>query len=98
MEKLTLPEQSSHPGPGRWWWFSFYDPTKAEGSQFLGVAIVEGAGLRDAIDRARTLGINPGGRVASVACTRFVPVAKWRNRLLSFPEAHAAGEDLEAPA
>ena len=92
----ALPQGLRHPGPGRWWWLCFVDGAKAEGEQFLGVAVVEGATLRDAIELAGALGINPGGKVASVACTRFVPAAKWRNRVLTREEVVEAGDEMEA--
>lgn len=93
-----LPPRLQHPGPGRWWWLCFCDADKPEGNQFLGVAVVEGATLGDAIALTGALGINPGGKVASVACTRFVPAAAWRNRLLTRQEVVAAGNEMEPPA
>jgi hypothetical protein len=92
----AVPQNMKHPGPGLWWWLSFCDSFKPEGQQFLGVAIVEGKTLRAAIETAEALGIHPGGRVASVACTLFVPAAAWRNRLLSREEVIAAGNSMEA--
>jgi len=92
----VVPQTLDHPGPGRWWWLCFLDPGKPEGEQFLGVAVVEGRTLRDAMDFAAKLGIKPGGRVASVACTRYVPNARWRCRLLTRTEVIAAGNDMEA--
>ena len=93
----SLPQTLEHPGPDRWWWLWFVDAAKTKAEQFLGVAIVEGATLRDAIEVTGALGINPGGRVASVACTRRVPNASWRNRLLTRQEVVAAGDDMEGP-
>jgi hypothetical protein len=94
----TVPDGMRHPGPGRWWWLCFCDSFKPEGQQFLGVAVVEGRTLRDAIERTQALGINPGGRVASVACTLFVPGTAWRDRLLSRDEVLAAGNSMEEVA
>ena len=91
----VVPQTLEHPGPGRWWWLCFLDPGKPEGEQFLGVAVVEGHTLRDALEVTRALGINPGGQVASVACTRYVPGTTWRNRLLSREELIAAGNSME---
>lgn len=93
----ALPPTLEHPGPGRWWWLWFVDTAKPKAEQLLGVAIVEGATLRDAVRRAGELGINPGGKVASVACTRHVPRTRWRNRLLTRQEVVAAGDDMEGP-
>ena len=92
----AVPQNMKHPGPDCWWWLSFSDSFKPEGQQCLGVAIVEGRTLREAIETAEALGIHPGGRVASVACTAFVPAAVWRNRLLSREEVVAAGDSMEA--
>ena len=91
----AVPQNMKHPGPGRWWWLSFCDSFKPEGQQCLGVAVVEGKTLREAIEAAEDLGIHPGGRVASVACTAFLPAAVWRNRLLSREEVIAAGNSME---
>lgn len=92
----SLPQALEHPGPGRWWWLCFCDDAKPEGEQFLGVVVVEGATLGDAIARTSALGINPGGKVGSVACTRFVPAAKWRNQVLTRQEVIKAGDEMEA--
>ena len=92
----AVPQNMKPPGPGRWWWLSFCDSFKPEGEQFLGVAIVEGKTLREAIETAEALGVHPGGRVASVACTLFVPASVWRNRLLSREEVIAAGNTMES--
>lgn len=92
----SLPQALKHPGPGHWWWLCFCDTDKPENHQFLGVTVVEGTTLREAMELATSLGINPGGRVASVACTRFVPAPRWRNRLLTREEVIAAGNDMEA--
>jgi hypothetical protein len=89
----SLPDGTPHPGPGRWWWLCFVDPTLPEGNQFRGVAVVEGATLRGAIERVAALQIYPGGKVTSVPCTAFVPARRWRDRLLSEPEVIAARND-----
>ena len=46
----AVPQNMKHPGPGRWWWLSFCDSFKPEGQQCLGVAVVEGKTLREAIE------------------------------------------------
>lgn len=47
-----------------YWWLSFADSERPEGSQFLGVCIVQAKGITSAIRLTHTLGINPGGEVA----------------------------------
>ena len=84
-----------HPGPGRWWWLSFCDESRPKGRQFLGVAVVEADHLPGAIEQAWRLKINPGGQVASYMLIDRVPVAKWRNRLLSRPECEQAQAEAE---
>lgn len=46
-------------------WMSFCDPDKPEGTQFLGVAIVEAFDLGEAMTIAWRRGCNPGGEVGS---------------------------------
>jgi hypothetical protein len=74
------------------WWLSFCDPDKPEGSQFLGVALVEGSDAVDAVKQAHRLQCNPGGEVCGVPApdaiaTRIAP--EWRDRLLSKQETIA---------
>jgi hypothetical protein len=89
-----VPDGTHHPGPGRWWWLCFVDPKLPEGTQFRGVAVVEGSTLRGAIERVAALQIYPGGKVASVPCTAYVPAGRWRDRLLTRPDVIAARSDL----
>lgn len=82
--------------PTLWWWLSFADANLPEGEQFLGVVLLEAAGMVQAIARCTARGINPGGEVVGHPCplpagTRFRP--DWCERLLSKAEALAAAED-----
>jgi hypothetical protein len=92
-ETTSGPDSPQHPGPGRWWWLCFVDTRAAEGQQFRGVAVVEGATLRAAIERVAALRIYPGGKVTSVPCTAYVPARRWRDRLLTHSEVIAARND-----
>lgn len=76
--------------PMRWWWLSFTDADLPEGSQFLGVAVVEARGLAWAITVAHGLGINPGGDVMAIEIPdEHVPPESFRNRLLDRAEAES---------
>jgi hypothetical protein len=46
-----------------WFWLSFCDSDKPKGQRFLGVAIVRGSNVVNAIQEAHRLDINPGGEV-----------------------------------
>jgi hypothetical protein len=48
------------------YWLSFCDGDLPKGQQFLGVAIVRGSNLEEAVSEAWRLGINPGGEVLSM--------------------------------
>lgn len=80
------------------WWLSFADPTKPEGSQFLGVAIVEALGPAHAMKKTKDIGINPGGEVAfyglPLAPEYKEHYAKHMNKLLSgaYLKQHDIGE------
>jgi hypothetical protein len=51
------------------YWLSFVDPDAPEERQFLGVCMVQAFGLVTAIEKARSLGFNPGGEVAGCEAT-----------------------------
>jgi hypothetical protein len=70
------------------------DTAEPEGQQFRGVAVVEGSTFKEAIERVAALRIYPGGAVASVPCTNFVPASRWRNRLLTRPDVIAARREM----
>ncbi len=77
------------------WWLSFADGDKEPGTQFLGVAIVEGQNVQAAVERAAVLGIDPGGEVAAWAVppefqARIEPHV---NRLLLGADLAATGFD-----
>lgn len=79
------------PAPGDpLWWLSFCDPDRPEGSQFLGVAIVQAPVFDAAVTRSHAIGVNPGGQVAT--CGPIDPEVispEWRNRLLTRDEAES---------
>ena len=84
------------PSPKVWWWLSFCDPEKPEGSQFLGVAIVEGSNVYTASLEARSLGCNPGGEVLGLPYPEGeVPLQSYSRRLLSAQDVAAMDEELE---
>lgn len=71
-----------------WVWLSFADPDKPKGTQFLGVAIVEGEDVVDGAAEAHRLGINPGGEVLGYPLPDGLVVHEdFRNRLLDSLEA-----------
>lgn len=79
----TTPES-----PSGWWWLSFVDAKLPKGSQFLGVAIVEGADIVSAATTAHQIGCNPGGQVMGISIIKDrLPDDAWRNRLLAKAEA-----------
>lgn len=78
--------------PESWWWISFADPDKPKGSQSLGVVIVKGGGMQEALQNAWTMNINPGGQVQAIEIPdEHVPPAEFHNRLLSRAELEEAG-------
>ncbi len=62
-----------------WWWLSFCDPDKPEGSQFLGACIVDGEDFSDALSVAWAAKCNPGGEIAFVQIGETIPeeAANW---------------------
>lgn len=78
--------------PERFFWLSFADPHADKGKQFLGVAIVKGGGLQEAVQNAFTMKINPGGEVQAYEIPeQHVPDQKFHNRLLSKAELEKEG-------
>ena len=47
--------------PEAWWWLSFCDTEKPEGTQFLGGIFTKARGFISAVQKTHDLGINPGG-------------------------------------
>lgn len=81
-----------------WWWLSFIDPERPEGTRFLGVCIVQGATGMAAVSRSHDLGVNPGGQVMMVPVDdEFVdPLFReqWCDRLLGKSEAELLAESM----
>lgn len=74
-----------------WQWLSFADPSLPEGSQLLGVAIVQGFTVVDAARVAWAFNCNPGGQVAMFALDPAnIPPPEYRNRLLTDPDEQMA--------
>ena len=74
-----------------WWWLSFID---GENGSFLGVCVVQGNGLMDAIQEAHRLACNPGGETLGTPILEedWLPEERWRNRLLTRGQAEEADE------
>jgi hypothetical protein len=73
--------------PEQWFYLSFVDDVDGR-KQFLGACVVRARGHTTAIDRAHSLGINPGGEVMSLPTGQArgpLPI----NRLLSKAEMEA---------
>ncbi len=77
-------------------WLSFCDPKKPEGSQFLGVCVVEADSMPLAVTRAWGLGCNPGGEVLGAVFEWERIPETWLNRLLTKAEATALQEEMYA--
>ena len=56
-----------------YWWLSFVDNRRSQGQRFLGATIVVAADVKDAVQDARRLGINPGGEVSLIEFPAAVP-------------------------
>ena len=69
--------------PQRWWWFSFADPGRPQGRQFLGVAVVTAHDADLALMTTHRFGCNPGGETAFYELPADLnPPAAYRERLL----------------
>ncbi len=80
------------------WWLSFADPGLPEGTQFLGVVILQAPTLAAAITRSHWLGVNPGGQIATAGpLPQEWIAAEWRDRLLTKAEAEAVPEPGAEP-
>ena len=80
------------------WWISFADSNLPAGSQFLGVCIVHGFDLHDAIVRSHMARCNPGGSVRAAELPKETARRVPKNRidvLLSKTEAMRLGQDLD---
>ncbi len=82
------------------WWLSFCDATKPAGSQFLGLVLVRGVDMVQAVKVAHVLGINPGGQVSGIACDPAVlarlsfSLEDFANRILDKREAETLAKDI----
>jgi hypothetical protein len=81
-----LAEESAQ--PLAWWWLSFADPEKPEGSQFLGACIVQARGFFGATLVAHALKCNPGGQCRGMGPISLdAPIQPgWADRLLTKDE------------
>lgn len=81
----------------KFFWMSFCDSDKPKGSQFLGVILVRGVDIQDAMTNSWLMGINPGGEVAFMAMD--IPYSqvnmKFVNRLLGMDQAKEAQRWVE---
>jgi hypothetical protein len=112
--RLNGPDRSPADNPeAGLWWLSFVDTTRSaplaeqvpgEGG-FLGVVVVDAASFIDAVCRATTLGINPGGEISGrgpYESWRIGP--EWCDRLLTAADVDAMpcctmhGPSCEPPA
>lgn len=77
---------------GPWWWLSFADPDLPDGRQFLGVVIMNGDTVMEAITEAHVLGVNPGGECSFAQIPEeHVPPLQYRRRLLNYAELAESG-------
>jgi hypothetical protein len=75
------------------WWMSFADPGAPEGTQFLGVVIIQAPSCPAAVTRSHQAGVNPGGEIAVAGPIPPELIgAEWRDRLLTRDEAEAIPE------
>lgn len=76
-----------------WWWLSFVDHDKPEGNKFLGVVIIEGETIIDAVRHAWDLNINPGGEVLAGQLEMIDTIPpEFRERLLSKEDAETLAQ------
>lgn len=71
------------------WWLSFVDPQAPEGARFLGVCIVEGDNIAQAMSTAWFMACNPGGDIMGYDVSDIPIPTKYRRRLLTKEEAEA---------
>lgn len=72
--------------PSGYFWLSFCDPDKPEGTQFVGACIIRGDNMIEAVQNAHRLGINPGGEVQGFEIPAVVSKSEWEghvNKLMS---------------
>lgn len=71
------------------WWLSFCDPDKPQGSAFLGVCIIEGDTIAEAMAASWVMHCNPGGEIMGYDVSDVSIPTKYRRRLLTKEEAQA---------
>lgn len=77
-------------------WLSFADPDLPKGSQFLGAIVIQAFSFPEAVALTHTMGINPGGEIASIECER-VPPGRYHNRLLTKEDISAMEDEMGGP-
>ena len=80
-----------------YFWLSFADPERPEGSQFLGAALVKEQVLEDAMTRSHVLGINPGGEVKALGPipVEHLPANAPLDQLLSRSDMEGLGWEAQ---
>lgn len=79
-----------------WYYLSFVDPDKPEGSRWAGACCVRGRTPTDAVGEAWRQACNPGGEVAIIGPLPEPPGgAEMCNRLLSRHEAEHLYDGME---
>jgi hypothetical protein len=82
--KLLADESAA---PAAWWYFSFCDPGRPRGKQFVGALVVKASGYISAIEGTHLLGLNPGGEVSGLEIPYEDDEAEpWAYRLLTREE------------
>jgi hypothetical protein len=77
-----LAEESG--APASWWYLSFVDPERPEGTRWLGALIVKASGFLSAIEGTHLMNLNPGGEVAADEIPYTDAEAEpWAYRLLT---------------
>jgi hypothetical protein len=76
-----------------WFYLSFADNTLPKNQQWLGAVIVQGSDMKDAIENAWILDINPGGEVLGMEIEKL-PSKNYLNRLLDRIALRAMGEEI----
>jgi hypothetical protein len=75
-----------------WFWLSFADGSLPEGQQFLGVAIVCGWTIQEAVTRSHLLHVNPGGEISFAQIPpEHVPGPEFRHVLMDYAELASSG-------
>lgn len=67
-------------------WLSFADPKRPEGTQFLGVVIVESPVFIMAVTKTHALGVNPGGECQGFELLDYRVPPEMMDRLLNKTE------------